>query len=118
MKITMKTQTPLWSTDGGEISLWRGGKVFRIGTYIDDQLIFHPDGSMTPGSILIWEFYEDGEKDVMMFDEDGVLLSASLSSTRPDYLIQEFTDLIRKKAKLNTIVNVIRSVFIVTELGF
>jgi len=113
----MKTQH-IWSTDGGQISLWRAGKVFPIATFIDDQLIAGSNGSMAFGSMLVWEFYEDGEKDVMMFDEEGVLLLASFSPSRPDYLIQTFTELVQKKAKLNVVVNVVRSVFISTELGF
>lgn len=107
----------IWSTDGGQISLWRRGKVFRIGR-LQESFVMCPEGHLKPGFCLTWEFYEDHERDVVLFTEEGGFLTASLSPARPDYLVRTFAELVGKKAKLNVWVNVIRSEFIVTELGF
>lgn len=116
---THKTCIPIYSSDGGSLALLRKGKIFRIGEYLEGNFVLGKEsGDLRPSSVLVWEFYPDGQKDFIFFDDDGKLLYASVSETRPDYIIRTYSDLVKKRANLQTWFNVVRTEFIIKELGF
>lgn len=121
MKINSKKMAKgkvIMSTDYGHIALLKQGKIFQIGEIRDDFFVVKNNGQLIPCKTLIWDFYEDGVKDHIYFDQNGELLFCSLSDTRPDYILKIYSRLCKTNANLNTWCTILQSEFIVTELGF
>lgn len=105
------------STDGGKMALLRRGKIFRIGE-IDKVSYMNTKGQVLPCKVVTWDFFDNGHQDLFYYDNENKFLFASISSKRPQYLLDIFAEVISKGADLNNSVVVIQSRFITKEMGF
>ncbi len=67
-------------------------------------------------SLLMFDFYEDGQQDYFFFSDENKLILSTVSEGRPDYLVYKYSELTKKHAGISVFVNVIRSEFMAHEL--
>ena len=98
------------ATETSGQNLKRSAKTIKIGEIRDDVSVMDVKGHMMPCTLLVWDFYADGKVDYFYFNDEK-LLFVSINESRADSTIRLFSDLIKKGAGLDEMVESVRNEF-------
>ena len=112
----MHTDTKKLYAQSHKHGLLRNNKIPKIGE-IQSYESIEPNGELTSVKLIIFDWYENGMKDIFIFDEHGVVSNA-IHPTTPHIMTKQYAEILSKSPSLATFTDEIICYFVFTELGF
>jgi hypothetical protein len=107
-------------TKGKEFVLMQNGRCPLIGqVYFTKQYL--PNGNCIGLRVVEFDFDQDGNRDVFVFDGDidsGELLFHSISLTTPAFITDSYREFLQKPSTAKTLAESIAGLFTMRMLGF
>lgn len=112
----MNTETKKLYARSKNHGLLRKGKIAKVGE-IHSYKSIKESGELTKVKLIIFDWYENGMKDVFIFNEHGVVSNA-IHPTTPHIMTKQYAEILSKSPSIRTFTDEIICYFVFTELGF